>query len=120
MKRYMSSIVFYDTIAEAESKYVGGTDVLERHKDGSAAIVTLTIKPVQPGQEEYVGSGGAVPKWTIKTAKAELAKFGLVLSHNDGEYRVNKKGGREATAAYTNDLDDAVGTGIAMANKGAW
>lgn len=42
------------------------------------------------------------------------------ISANDGEYRVNKRGGREATAAYTSDLTDAVGTGIAMYKKGEW
>jgi hypothetical protein len=81
---------------------------------------TLRVKADAPQSTYTEGKNYVAPKWTIKTAKAELAKHGLVLSHNDGEYRVNKRGGREATAAYTNDLDDAVGTGIAMAKKGAW
>jgi hypothetical protein len=58
--------------------------------------------------------------WTIALAKETLRDFGVALTHDDGEFRVNKRGGREATAYYTNDLDDAVSTGIAMANKGAW
>jgi hypothetical protein len=36
-------------------------------------------------------------------------------SHGRVEYRVNFAGGKEATAYYTDDLDDAVGTGHAMA-----
>jgi hypothetical protein len=33
----------------------------------------------------------------------------------DGQYRVNFLGGRESTAFYTLDLDDALETGLAMA-----
>lgn len=35
-----------------------------------------------------------------------------------GEYRVNFRGGREATAYYTNDLADAVATAIIMHKHG--
>lgn len=52
---------------------------------------------------------------TLKQAQAELRSLGMVLTHSDGEYRVNFKGGAERTASYTNDIDDAVGTGRAMA-----
>jgi hypothetical protein len=52
---------------------------------------------------------------TIKEAKLEVSKIGMVLSKTEhGEFRVNFKGGSEATAYYTNDLDDAVGTARAM------
>jgi predicted nucleic-acid-binding protein len=61
---------------------------------------------------------------SFKEAKEILARETLgtviITALDDGEYRVNKKGGREATAAYTSDLTDAVGTGIAMYQKGAW
>lgn len=60
---------------------------------------------------------------SIKDARAILARETnneVVITSKDGEYRVNKKGGREATAAYTEDLTDAVGTGIAMWKKGVW
>jgi hypothetical protein len=60
---------------------------------------------------------------TIGEARTILARETLgtvVISSKDGEYRVNLKGGREATAAYTSDLTDAVGTGIAMYKKGEW
>lgn len=35
-----------------------------------------------------------------------------------GEYRVNFYNGTEATAYYTDDLDDALTTGLAMARAG--
>ena len=58
---------------------------------------------------------------TLKAEQARLCALGLTLrsSHGDGEYRVNFRGGREATACYTGDLDDAVGTGEAMARESA-
>lgn len=54
---------------------------------------------------------------TFKQARSELDKIGISLSHgvDDDEFRVNFKSGREATAYYTNDLDDAIGTGRHMA-----
>lgn len=54
---------------------------------------------------------------TIRNAKKVMAEINVVLIHNDGEYRVNFKGGKEATAYYTNDLSDAVGTGFAMVKQ---
>jgi hypothetical protein len=43
------------------------------------------------------------------------SKLRFALSFQDSEeYRVNYSGGREATVYYTNDLDDAVNTGIAI------
>lgn len=58
--QYMSSIVFFDTVAQAEHAFAqvkptGGTIVLERHQRGTAAIVWLQDKPVQPGQAQYIG-----------------------------------------------------------------
>jgi hypothetical protein len=55
--------------------------------------------------------------YTIKQAKALLAPHGMVITSNDGEYRVNFKGGDEATASYHTDLPDAIGTGIDMAKR---
>jgi hypothetical protein len=48
--------------------------------------------------------------------KARLAKYGMTIRKNmDGEYRVNFRDGKEATAYYTNDLQDAIYTAIHMA-----
>lgn len=52
---------------------------------------------------------------TLKNAKKELAAYGMVITKRDaGEYRVNFKGGQESTAYYTDDIDDAVNTGVVM------
>lgn len=53
----------------------------------------------------------------IAQAKREMQQIGLVLTHDQGEYRVNFKGGGEASAYYTTDLDDAVATGLDMARR---
>ena len=57
---------------------------------------------------------------SIGRAQAEARKHGCVIRQKDeyGEYRVNFSGGREATAYYTDDLGDAVGTMLAMAKEG--
>ena len=54
---------------------------------------------------------------TIKAAQATLRAIGISLRRTGWghELRVNFRGGREETACYTDDADDAVGTGQAMA-----
>lgn len=52
---------------------------------------------------------------TRDNARAYLNSLGLTLRHDHDEWRVNFKGGMEATAAYCMDLRDAVDTGRAMA-----
>lgn len=47
---------------------------------------------------------------TMKQAAAAVRSLGFVLTKRDGEYRLNKRGGCEATAYYTEDLEDAVST----------
>lgn len=54
---------------------------------------------------------------TVNEAMAKLASAGMVIKNQDGEYRVNFKHGFEATAYYTDDLTDAVGTGLDMARR---
>jgi len=54
-------------------------------------------------------------KMTMKAAKAGLAVMGMTIRKRESEYRVNFKGGAEATAYYTDDLGDALGTGLLMA-----
>lgn len=47
--------------------------------------------------------------------------LGLTCRMRDGEYRINFRaldGGREATAYYTSDADDAIATAHAMAARG--
>lgn len=58
-------------------------------------------------------------KLSKNIVRAKLMAYDISLRHDDGEYRVNFRAGREATAYYTNDLEDALATGIAMANRKA-
>lgn len=53
---------------------------------------------------------------TIKQAREKLSEVGITLSKRSGEFRVNLVGGTESTAYYTDGIDDAVGTGLYMAN----
>jgi hypothetical protein len=55
---------------------------------------------------------------TIQQAKQELSKLGISLVKTEyGEFRVNFKGGSEATAYYTDDLGDAIETAKSMREK---
>jgi hypothetical protein len=54
---------------------------------------------------------------TFKTAKDICQVYGCTLRKNDGEYRVNFSYGREETAYYTNDIEDAVATSVIMAKR---
>ena len=52
------------------------------------------------------------------TVRARLRAAGMTIRVTpDGQYRVNFLGGRESTAFYTLDLDDALETGLAMASE---
>lgn len=59
---------------------------------------------------------GHATKRQIRDANAILKPIGVTLKATgyDGELRVNLIGGREATAYYTDDLNDAVQTGVVM------
>lgn len=87
---------------------------------------TLRIIDAPDGNGFAVSNGTTIlyvfKNLTFRIAREVCASWGLSLTRDTdaNEYRVNKRGGREATAAYTNDLLDAVNTGIAMAEKGAW
>ena len=62
-----------------------------------------------------------MPKFTLKMAKARLFLYGMTINKQDtGEYRVAFEGSSfktEPSAYYSDDIDDAVNTGIAMADK---
>jgi hypothetical protein len=51
----------------------------------------------------------------FELAAAELRRLGITLARLPGEYRVNFRGGAEATAFCTDTLDDALALGKAMA-----
>lgn len=53
---------------------------------------------------------------TFRDVKRFLRGYNVTITRTEfEEYRVNLKDGTEATASYHTDLDDAYGTGIAMA-----
>ena len=52
---------------------------------------------------------------TLAAASEELRACGMQIISKPGEYRVNYRGGKEATAYYTDDLADALSTGKIMA-----
>lgn len=55
---------------------------------------------------------------TRTEARKRIKALGtIVLRTDDGEHRVNFRGGKEETAYYTNDLRDAVQTAEAMVAK---
>lgn len=54
---------------------------------------------------------------TFTTAKLVLRQAGVTLRKEDGEYRVNLRGGSEATAYYTDCIEDAYETGLTMAEN---
>jgi hypothetical protein len=47
---------------------------------------------------------------TQKELFAAVRALGLSITVLNGEYRINFRGGREATAYYTNDREDALAT----------
>lgn len=56
-----------------------------------------------------------IAKQSFGEARAEARTLGCSLRRKDGEYRVNFLHGDEATAYYTDDLQDALGTARLMA-----
>jgi hypothetical protein len=56
-------------------------------------------------------------KLTLKGVQAELRNMNIILTKVDGEYRVNFRGGSEATAGYDTDLASIRDTGIDMARR---
>ena len=57
---------------------------------------------------------------TLQEAKSIARHHGLTLRKvRSGDYRVNFRDGNEATAYYTDNLEDAVNTAVEMARKRA-
>jgi hypothetical protein len=54
---------------------------------------------------------------TDKELYTVVRQLGMKITKTDGEYRVNFRYGKEATAYYTNDRDDALNTANAMVQR---
>jgi hypothetical protein len=48
-------------------------------------------------------------KMTSKEVEQAIRALGLAVTKLDGKWRINYRGGKEATAYYTTDDDDALG-----------
>lgn len=88
------------------------------------AVAGMTVLPLDGGGFRIYNADGSssadVKKLSLAVLRQVARSWGLSITKSDDEYRINKTGGREATAAYTNDALDAINTGISMARKGAW
>jgi hypothetical protein len=51
---------------------------------------------------------------TSKETEQAIRALGLAVTKVDGKWRINYRGGKEATAYYTTDDDDAMGMATAM------
>jgi hypothetical protein len=54
-------------------------------------------------------------KMTSKEVEQAIRALGLAVTRVDGKWRINYRGGKEATAYYTTNDDDALGMARAMA-----
>jgi hypothetical protein len=53
-------------------------------------------------------------KMTSKEVEQAIRALRLAVARVDGKWRINYRGGKEATAYYTTDDEDALGMGRAM------
>lgn len=56
-------------------------------------------------------------KLTFKSLQIKLHAMKMTVSCNDGEFRINFRYGKEETAYYTDNIDDAYRTAIDMYNR---
>lgn len=54
---------------------------------------------------------------TLKKVKKTLSLYNMSIRYRDGEYRVNFVPGKESTAYYTDDLEDAFHTALLMRKR---
>src|SRR5215468_5398399 len=91
----------------------------------------MTPAPNVAGTHSYlvaVRRTDRIPLWhlvgvfmTLQKAKSIARHLGLTLRLlRSGNYRVNFRDGNETTAHYTDNLEDAVNTAVAMARKRAF
>lgn len=52
--------------------------------------------------------------FTVEEVRRAVRALGLTFRRDDGEHRINFVGGDEATAYYTDDLEDALWTAFRM------
>lgn len=85
----------------------------DTHPD--ASFVPLKASADVSAFAAYVAAlSAAAGTITLAQLKSAVHALGLVVTHSDGELRVNFRGGKEATAYYTSDRADALGTAYHM------
>jgi len=57
--------------------------------------------------------------FTVEEVKRAVRALDMTMRRDDGEWRINFVGGDEATAYYTDDLEDALWTAFAMTRERA-
>jgi hypothetical protein len=72
-----------------------------------------------PGRRSQPTDDEDTPVKGIKELRKQLRPLGITVGVTQfDEYRLNFKKGSEATSYYTDDFDDALATGKAMAAEG--
>ena len=95
--------------ASKDGVAVGGFKTEEEFVKNLGELIRAGRVEVKAGEKVVVS-----PKLTAKEAMAQIRAIGASVTRKDGEYKVNIPGGTEATAYYTDDPRDAVGTAKAM------
>jgi hypothetical protein len=79
-----------------------------RHRETSVSHDELIRRFIESGQRAQAAVN-------FEIAKAELRRFGIILTARPGEYQVNLTGGPDAMALTAETLDEAVQLGIDIA-----
>lgn len=84
-------------------------------KDDAPDVLTREEATMLADLEKNFGKRARAPRDdTFIAVRKRVREMGLTVTKRDGEFRVNYPNGGEATAYYTNDAADAVGTADAM------
>lgn len=86
--------------------------------NGKVVVTGLIRSEAEDAAGPFGHAATVSPKLTLAIVRAELRAIGVVITKTEwDEYRVNFRGGNEATAYYTNDIEDARDTGLDMMRR---
>jgi len=77
-------------------------------------VSPLTSKTFEPVRRSRADIQREAKQMTSKEVEQAIRALGLAVTRVDGKWRINYRGGKEATAYYTTDDDDALGMARAM------
>jgi hypothetical protein len=73
----------------------------------------------RPAEHQLLAQEISKTHLKFRIVKEQLARHDIILTRTPyGEFRVNFRGGQEATAAYESDLQAAYDTGLRMIQEG--